>query len=169
MGARIGTALTNRIVKNPKLSLIFLAPGIFFLYYGNSTGELLGPVKDKSPVMMTVTEVYNKNGRTIFPDYKARGYVAEEAGIIEVSISKRQYKTLENGDEIEVLKNPKGSPPYIFARKLKSARPIFNVLGFWFSWHGILGAIFMILCPITYYDAKRKLEKQELKQTFPGR
>ena len=161
MNAKLLSVITASLRKNPKLSFVFVALGLWMISYGYSKGEFFGPMLDQKSITMTVTETYNRNGRTAFPDFAAKGHVTQGLYSIDVAIFRRQYESLKPGDNIEVYKVP-GESKYIFQGKLEEASPIFNLYGFWFSWYALAGLIIMSFCPLLYIDAawyKKKMHK----------
>ena len=79
--------------------------------------------------------------------------------MVEVDIYKKKYESLKMGDRLLVYETFGKPNSYLYAGVVESARPIFKLDNFWFTFEAIIGLIIILFCPYIYYDSYKFRKK----------
>jgi len=137
------------------LSLPFIV-GAFWIGEGIYRGNKYFPLLNSKPENLVVSTILNRNGRRILPDYVAIGKIESIESPITVSIFKDQFRRLKSGDSMKVYRLNSHDPiQWLNSDKLDESKPIFNLIGFHFTWHFVAGVLIDGYLAFQFFKSKR--------------
>ena len=146
-----------RPISFAKLLLAFLIFP-FMAYEGFERGATFGSIDESQTRSMLVMSVTNANGRTIFPDYQARGSLPS-GEVTTVDLFKREFNQLRPGDKLAVIALPTKTETYITVSKLEESKPFIRLGSFTVTWHfpvAVVGEIVLgLYIYLVWLDARR--------------
>lgn len=156
---------------NPIWMFLALGIGCFWIYDGLKRGRLYAPLLGQVVEHMTVLNVYNPGGRTIFPNYRAYGQVDGMDSLVVVDLFQSQYRNLRRanisteagrGQGIEIYRlDPEGSS-WVTASRVDESKPIFTLLGFPFSWHFPTGILMAGVSSLYLWNWRQGRRREQL-------
>jgi hypothetical protein len=118
-----------------------LLVGVYLMYQGVYRGTKFWPLLTQKPERLIISEVLNRNGRRILPDYVAIGNLEGDLSKASVPLFQDQFDKLSPGARMDVYRlESKSHTEWVSVATLEESKPMFNALGLHFSWHLFAGS-----------------------------